>query len=240
MPPEIRCEIDQLGTRLRVRLSGELCTATAPKVRLALVKCLVDQPDAILVDLDGLVISEPAALSVFSAVAREAAIWPGTPLLICTADARVATALSRRPRLTVFSSAVEALAAEPARRTLSISDTFLPVGTSMRRARDLATEACRSWELPGLAAPAGLVANELVSNAVGHAQTMLDMRLSLGRRYLMITVRDGSTAMPHKDPASSPLPSTRRGLTLVEAVAARWGAVRIVGGKVVWAALRTS
>ncbi|MEU4560441.1 ATP-binding protein [Actinoplanes sp. NPDC023936] len=98
-------------------------------------------------------------------------------------------------------------------------------------------EGCLRWELPDLVGPACVVAGELVTNAVVHAQTMIDFRLTLGRRYLIVAVRDGSDAVPVQQPPSSGDPADLRGLLLVTTMAHRWGTLPAYGGKVVWATL---
>ncbi|GIF14992.1 STAS domain-containing protein [Actinoplanes teichomyceticus] len=234
----IRCDVDPVGTRLLVRVRGELSLASAPRVRAVLLKSLVDQPDAIVVDLTGAVIAEPAAAAVFAAVSRHASLWPGTPLLLAAPDPELARVLATTySRLAVHSSVAAALAAEPRRRMPSVSDRLLPVSGAAQRARDLATEACLRWELPHLTGPASLIANELVANAVVHAQTMVDLRMTLGPRYLTVAVRDGSAAEPVLPCRVSADPAVPRGLMLVDAMAVRWGSLPAHDGKIVWATL---
>ena len=237
MPASVRCAVDQLGTCLLVRLAGELSVATAPAVRTALVKHLVEQPDALLVDLSGLAIGEAQALSVFAAVRRQAALWPATPVLICRPDPPMAAQLAagRYGRVEVFDTVAEAMTAASARRLSSIDEVLLPVTGATGRARDLVADACGMWDLPRLAGPASLVAAELVGNAVEHAGTMLSVRLTLTRRYLIIAVRDGSTAPPRWRGGAPADVATGRGLMLVDAVARRWGSLVGDEGKVVWA-----
>jgi anti-anti-sigma regulatory factor len=238
---ELRCPVEQIGTRLVVRLIGELSLRTAPKVRSVLLKSLVEQPDAIVIDLAELVITEPTTVAVFSVVARQAAMWPGTPLLLCAPGGEVATLLARRPsRLQVYPTVAAALAVEPAPQPV-VRDLLLPVGGAGRRAREVAADACDRWQLPHLRVSAALVAAELVANAAAHASTLLDLRLALSRHYLTIAVRDGSTDVPHLVPPAADTagdPAAERGLLLVDAVADRWGSIATAGGRVVWATLR--
>jgi anti-anti-sigma factor len=236
---EIRTEVEEIGRHLVVRLSGELTVATAPAVRTALTKCLVEQPDALVADISGLTTTEPHALAVFRAVTRQAALWPGTPLLLCAPDPALATQLRNGGfhRRRLFTSLAEALSTPPEPRLTSISDIVLPVTGASRQARELVTGACQRWELPHLADRAALVTGELVTNAVVHAGTLADLRLTRGNRYLMIAVRDGSTAPPRIPGAPSTDPAAPRGLLLVEATAHRWGSLPAEDGKVVWATL---
>ncbi|WP_433306574.1 STAS domain-containing protein [Actinoplanes sp. CA-030573] len=236
---DVRCDVEFVGARLLVRVSGRLSSATAPRVRATLLKCLSEQPEAVVVDLSGVDVIEPAAEAVFLAASRHASIWPGTPLLISTPDRSLAGMLQRRyGRLAVHTSAAEALTASPRLRLPTISDVLLPVIGAASRARALVLSACEQWELPHLIGPGAVVAGELVSNSVDHAGTMITLRLSLGRRYLLIAVRDGAAAGPVLTVPPSPSPSAPRGLVLVDALAQSWGTHRTDDGKVVWAALR--
>ncbi|MEU8820793.1 hypothetical protein [Actinoplanes sp. NPDC048796] len=153
---------------------------------------------------------------------------PGTARLLRAGQGRVA----------VVDTVEEALAIEPRRRVTSISEMLLPVSGAARHARDLATEACLRWGLDHLTGPAGLITGELVTNAVTHANTMIDLRLTRGRRYLIVAVRDGSSALPVLPPSGSLDPAAPRGLLVVNAAALRWGTLPMTGGKVVRAALR--
>ena len=203
------------------------------------MKCLVEQPDAVVVDLGETVVATPAALSVLLVVARQAAFWPDTPLMLAVPDSRMAEKLGHQhARMPIFPSVDDALDAEPDHHTHALGEVLLPAMGAARRARYLAVEACSRWELRGLAPTASIVASELVANAVKHAATMTDLRFTLGRRFLIIAVRDGSSAPPRIRAEDLEEASTARGLLLVAELAHRWGSAPTEGGKVVWAALR--
>ncbi len=210
---------------------------SSPVVRTTLLKCLVEQPDAVVVDLSASVVRETAALSVFLAAARQAALWPGIPLMLAGPGPELAEMIGQGyGRLAVFGSVPEALSAPVRQQTPTIKDVLLPAPGAARHARALITEGCLRWELPHLIGPASVVAGELVTNAVVHAGTMVDLRLSLGRRYLIVAVRDGSGEVPVLPPPDGD-PEGPAGLRLVAAMAHRWGTLPAHGGKVVWATL---
>jgi hypothetical protein len=240
----VDCTAQDDAGRLVARLTGTLGMLDVNRVRLHLLKCLAEQPTALLVDVSGLVVTEALALPVFIAVTRQAARWPGTPVLLCGPD-EVMTGLLRAAafrRLQVFAST------EAAREHLgsgghglpTLTEDLLPLSGAARQGRNVATDACLRWDLEQLVAPASLISSELVSNAVDHAGTMMTLRLSLGSGYLFIAVRDGSPV----EPVAAPLPSAGshrgRGLYLVEATAHSWGCLPARDGKVVWASLFTA
>jgi anti-sigma regulatory factor (Ser/Thr protein kinase) len=76
--------------------------------------------------------------------------------------------------------------------------------------------------------------SELVTNAVRHAQTPIEVSLDrFDDGTLHVEVRDESPEMPVPQPFST-VASTGRGLHMVDALASRWGLHRNDPGKIVW------
>ena len=65
----------------------------------------------------------------------------------------------------------------------------------------------------------------------------LVLSVALGRRFLHLSVRDGSAAPPIRL-IPDPYNGGGRGLILIDALASGWGTTQVSGGKVVWATLR--
>jgi hypothetical protein len=234
----IEYAVSAVESGLVARLSGRLGLADAAQVRARLFKCLAEQPEALFVDLAGLSVEEPLALAVFSVVSRQAARWPVIPVLYCAAappirDMLARGAYRRLPLVDTVLAARDRLRA-CGQSLPSFIDDLLPIAGAPRQARNVATEACLRWDLPALVGPASLIASELASNVVDHANTMATLRISLRRRFVTIAVRDGSTQQPRR---VNPGPAGGRGLLLVEAMAHSWGWLPVDGGKVVWASL---
>jgi hypothetical protein len=241
MPTAVQCLIDDHQAYAIARVVGVLDVNGATAVRTALIKCLAEQPEAVLVDLSEMRLGNPSALSIFLAVARQAERWPAVPMMLCAPQTEAAELLrlrlidSRMPVLPSLADAVRSLRLGPA--VPSVSEDLLPVVGAGRRAREIATEVCFQWELPGLVGPACTVVTELVNNVVAHAHTMMNLRLSLRERCLHIAVRDGSPDEPVLRREVSLTSLTGRGQALVDAVCPRWGSLPTEDGKVVWAVL---
>jgi len=234
----VECLVTTHADGLTATLSGELSLADAAPVRNRLFKCLAEQPDALFVDLAGLSVEEPIALAVFSAVIRQAGRWPGIPVLFCAPTDRVrgmllGGACRRLPLQGTVESAREQVRAG-GQSLPSLIDELLPVPGAVRQARQVVTKACLRWDLPGLVGSASVIASELVTNAVDHANTMATLRVSLLPRFVTIAVKDGSIVEPRR---RRPDLSGGRGLLLVEAMAHSWGWLPVDGGKVVWASI---
>jgi anti-anti-sigma regulatory factor len=241
----VDCSVHGDGDRLVATLSGRLDLNGVATLRLRLLKCLAEQPEALLVDLSGMTLSDPLALAVFVAVRRQAARWPGIAMVLCAPEryTRIQLGNAAYRSVPVFGTLAEArehVGLE--RHTLPVlSDDLLPVSGAARQARNVATDACLRWDLPELLPPACLLASELVSNVVDHAHTMMTLRLTLRPRYLQIAVRDGAAEEPVlRTPRGDAETSRGRGLLLVDATASSWGWLPTEDGKVVWTSLRIS
>ncbi len=224
-----------------VDVAGHLDVATAPEVRAVLYKTLADQPSAIVVDVTGLT-ADDVALTMFAAVARSAAAWPGCAILLCGARAELrarlrAMAIDRA--VVVYPTRAEALAAAgalppPLRFDARLAATL----DAARMARDVVARACVAWHLERFVDDAEMVITELAGNAVRHGSGDLVVTVVLRDRYLHLSVRDGSPRLPRLTLPDVDTSEGGRGLLLVDAVAAGWGSLPVPGGKVVWATLR--
>ncbi|HUF32548.1 MAG TPA: EAL domain-containing protein [Acidimicrobiales bacterium] len=105
------------------------------------------------------------------------------------------------------------------------------------RARHLVAKTLHDWDLPTLVEPATMIATELVTNALRHAQgpISLSLRISNG---LLIRVIDGSSATrPRVSPLREEESDRGRGLVVVDSLADAWGVQLLPHGKAVWARL---
>ncbi|MDP9406191.1 MAG: ATP-binding protein [Actinomycetota bacterium] len=109
---------------------------------------------------------------------------------------------------------------------------------SPREARRFLEDTLSAWECDAVSAEVSLLATELVTNALLHARTMMDLRVHRRDRSLRVEVADRSPAMPHVSDLDAidgdDLLATGRGLTLVTALSSSWGVEPENGGKVVW------
>jgi anti-sigma regulatory factor (Ser/Thr protein kinase) len=109
-----------------------------------------------------------------------------------------------------------------------------PELASASAARRFVGSTLRDWSCDTLSDSALLLVSELVTNAVLHARSRLDLVLQLRDERLRVEVHDGSQAQPTRK-YYSPHAGTGRGLMLVEQLAAEWGVEPIAGdGKRVW------
>ncbi|MGH9054882.1 MAG: ATP-binding protein [Acidimicrobiales bacterium] len=136
----------------------------------------------------------------------------------------------------------------------SLDAQLPPELESVAAARHLLEDAAASWGVPSeVVRDAALAVSELVTNAVLHAGTTVDMRVRRLGAGLRIEVCDGSTRIPvvgveRADELLATRSMTGRGLAVVAATADRWGADALPPAgavqpgrpaKVVWAEVGT-
>jgi anti-anti-sigma regulatory factor len=223
------------GTAVVVRLAGPLTLDTAPRAREHLLKALAAQPAVVVADVADLEVPDDVTLTLFPAVARHAAAWPGIPLVLAAPGRRLRAALERTavmryvPVEATVAAACRAVDRTPPRRVTEV----MPGGPeTVSVARAMTRAACTRWDQPATSDTAELVVSELASNAVRDAGGVIEVSVSLHERYLHLAVRDRSV-----EPARIGR-HDGRGLMLVDAMTAGWGSTRLPDGKVVWATLR--
>lgn len=114
-----------------------------------------------------------------------------------------------------------------------------PKTTSARAARRFVAAALVRSGLAGAAELAALLVNELVTNAILHAGTDIEVRLRQAEARIRVEVADGGAGTVEVRDFGADA-STGRGLLLIEELADEWGAEPDGAGKVVWFELDAS
>ena len=108
-----------------------------------------------------------------------------------------------------------------------------PSPASVREARRFTIETLEGWGRADLAATGALLVTELVTNAVLHAKTVLQVCLLRSEDTVRLEVSDGSLVRPAvRDNGVDA--TTGRGLALVSRLSASWGVDMSPQGKTVW------
>jgi anti-sigma regulatory factor (Ser/Thr protein kinase) len=231
--------------------SGVVMLAGRHRLAFDVVSELVDHlaySDARIVvcDLTGMAVSRREMVHVFAPVGEYLASWPGTIVVVGVPDgvqySRTAPAgihdrlLVRR---SIESGVRQARALLP---PMEQTQTYLaPMTPAAAGARDFVRHVLDDWQLSELAWPASLVTSELVTNALEHSATVLDLTLSHVGTRLRVAVHDhggGTPAIPAWSDADAATQQHGRGLQLIEAATLAWGVFPTrESGKTVWALL---
>jgi anti-sigma regulatory factor (Ser/Thr protein kinase) len=208
-----------------------------------LLKQLADQPAAVIVVLQDLVLAKAYTLSVFTSVARQTSDWTGVPLILVTGrnhdrQLQLHSGMAARfiPVFTDLASALASVNGPPARQLTRLR--LAPQPSSAAVARRYVAATCELWRCEEIADNAVAIVSELAANAVLHARTDAVLRLELRRQLLTVAVSDGDPTVPVLQPLSDALVSGR-GLGIVKALSTAWGChPTATGGKIVWATIR--
>ena len=116
----------------------------------------------------------------------------------------------------------------------SYQATFEASPISAYQARVFVARHLVDHRLLDLVDPVRLVMSELATNAVVHAQTAFTAILAGFDETVLLTVRDGSLALPRRR-AAQVLDPGGRGLEIVDIVSLEWGTDEVgSGSKAVW------
>jgi anti-sigma regulatory factor (Ser/Thr protein kinase) len=231
---------------VHVAFHGTLTASTAPLAQSTLVKCLVEQPVAVVIDVADVLSRSTIAVPLFLALRREARRAPAVPLVVVAG--RASTGSSLRSALSRYLPTCVTIeeAREMAARLPSASRWhhvhLAPTPYAPSEARNAVAECCARWDLHPLIHVSRTVVSELVSNAVEHAGTEIELTVTMRGQFLCVAVRDGSPVVPRLlEPVphepNAPLDVRGYGLRMITNVAHSWGAEITAEGKVVWATL---
>jgi anti-anti-sigma regulatory factor len=227
-----------------VRVRGVLSLVTAPALRSAVHACLVDRPNAVVLDLSAMSTESDATLDLLSALARAAVAAAGPRMVLCTPSPQFGGRLSELAitgHLSVYTNLADALdhahGTGPVRR---LHRRISPGYSTSEAARNLVDQACLEWGMLGVADRASTIVTELVANAVLHAATDMVVSVADLRHHLHIAVQDGSTRPPRLGGRTDANDHGGYGLLVVDALAAAWGFVPDRTGKTVWATVPTT
>jgi len=180
------------------------------------------------------------ALRLLAAAGSHPRDWPAVPIAVATSDRAVRNTLRSKPlgeHLMVVES--RQLALDAVLRTCAptvATTTLAPHPTAPRGARDFVSRTLLDQHLGRRIPAASVVISELVTNAMIHAGTDIDVSLAVGDNALRLTVRDRCPTLPRLP--GQPLGLRGRGMAIVETLSRSCGVLPTAqGGKAVWSVL---
>jgi hypothetical protein len=213
-------------------------------LRTALVKAVVEQPKALVVDVDHLEVPAPSAWSVLTSVQWMTSEWPGVMICgVCTKPpVRAVLAHQGVSRyVPIFESKGAALHAatsgELLRGVRLRATRPLPRhAASAGMAREFIRRTLIKWSHPNYFNAASAIAGELIRNVLQHTMSAPRIRLELDGDMLTVAVADGSSR-PAIRRESAYGTEALSGLGVVSALSKSWGCLATGDGKVVWAVI---
>jgi hypothetical protein len=208
-----------------------------------LSEVLAAEPSIVICDVADMAPLVTPVNEAFAPVLPYLRQWPGTVVLLHVSDPAALerfAPVSIGERLLVHTSAEIGLSLARSLLVPSERNTthLAPLATAAREARDLTTKALLSWRLWRLAGPAGLVVNELVTNAVLHQNTVLELTVTRIGSRIRLAVHDHGGGTPQAKQYLDEDDIHGRGLLIIQRFSQAWGVFPNRGhGKTVWAIL---
>lgn len=233
----------EVGTAHLLITDGVLDSTTYVQLRDAVIEAALDEPRAVLVDVNALDVPAPSAWSAFTSARWHVHIWPDVPIVLVCGDIGRRAAIERTavtryvPVQASIDAALDALP-EEGRRARRRIRTELPASlASLRTARKLVAEWLAAWSHIQLIPVATVVVNVFVENVLQHTVSTPVLVLESDGAAVTISVQDASSmpAARHENPCHGD--DQVSGLAIVASVCRAWGSTPMPSGKTVWAVI---
>jgi hypothetical protein len=238
---ELRISASAVADARVLTIDGLLDDTTYVPLREAVVKAALDEPRAVIIDVNGLTVRDDPAWAVFTSAHWQVAEWPDTPIGLVCAHAQGQNALRRNgitrhvPAYPTMQCAITELPADERRRYRRRVRAALPAAPgSVRRGRELTTQWLTAWLRTDFIHAASIVVTELVEMALADTDSALALRLETDGSTVAVAVQHNGTSKTRlRDLADG----TGLGLDLVAANCRVWGSYTSAPGHTVWAVI---
>ena len=216
---------------------GVLDSSTYRSLRDEVIQAAVDEPRAVIVDIDRLSVPADASWSVFSSAHWIVDGWPNTPIVLVCEDRETRSAFSRSGAarsISVYPTIKTALATLQRRDVGHRARAALPADlSSLRRSRELVERWLTAWGNGELIPVTQVIITALVENVLQHTDSGPDVRLQTDGATVTVAVDDASCvqASLRETPTHAGQPW---GLRIVNALCRQWGNAPTRSGKTVW------
>ncbi|HTQ17261.1 MAG TPA: STAS domain-containing protein [Mycobacterium sp.] len=224
-------------------MHGALDSDTYRQVRDTIIKAALDEPRAVIVDVNDLSVPSASAWSVFTSARWHVSIWPDVPILLVCAN------LQRR--LTIAGGGVARYVPVHATRAAVLQTVAAQASHGRRRARaqlpasevsiglsrNLIADWLTAWGQPRLIPIASTVATVFIGNVLAYTESAPVLTVENYEETITVAVGDDSQvpASLHED-ADHGI-EILSGLALVSALCRSWGSAPTSSGKTLWAVI---
>lgn len=222
-------------------LDGVLDSSTYRSVRDTVIKAALDEPCAVIVDINRLSVPSSSAWTVFTSARWHVSVWPDVPILLVCSQPPVRRAIAAvgvtryvpvHPNRELALDALRGRSVPVRRRARS----ELPANrVAVGLARALITDWLTQWDHADLAPVASTVGTVFVENVLDHTESAPVLIVESYRETVTVAVEDGSEHLPGRHEDSHRGAEIVSGLAIVSALCRAWGATPTSSGKTVWA-----
>ncbi len=241
MQPAVRIEVAAQREATILVAEGVLDSSTYRDVRDSVIKAALDEPRAVIVDVNRLSTPSASAWTVFTSARWHVSVWPDVPILLVCAAAAVrggiaAGGVSRYvPVHPTRESALDAVCGRSLQLRRRARTQFPRFEGSLALARGAVTEWLTEWDVADLIPVAATVATIFVENVLHHTQSAPFLIVESHRGTVTVAVEDGSAQAPAQREDAHRGSEIVSGLAIVAALCRVWGSTPTPTGKTVWA-----
>lgn len=224
-----------------VTVSGVLDDVTYCGLRDAIIKAALDEPRAVIVDVNKLSVPSESAWSVITSARWHVSIWPDVPiLLVCELQRSLrsiaANGVARYvPVHSTLESALDYVRGQSLpnrqRARARLPDTRVSVGL----ARAVITDRLTRWNKRELIPTAATVGTIFVENVLDHTDSAPVLIVENNKDSVTVAVEDGSDQQPARHEDRDQGVEIVSGLMIVSALCRAWRSTPTSSGKTVWA-----
>lgn len=225
-----------------LRVTGVLDETTHRSLRDAIIDAALDEPSAVLIDVNELSVPSESAWSVLTSAHWYVSTWPDVPILLVCAHPQHHVAITRcgvDRYVSVYptdESALETAAGASFHRRRRRERTQLPVDViSIGLARASIADRLTAWSQGDLIPVASTVATIFVENVLAHTDSAPILIVESYRDTVVVAVEDGSRIPAGRHEDTNHGAEVVSGLAIVSALCPAWGSIPTSTGKTVWA-----
>lgn len=239
--PAVLIATDRHGGASILRADGVLDSSTYRGLRDSVIKAALDEPKAVIVDVNRLAVPSQSAWAVFTSARWHVNIWPDVPILLVSADIRDRRAIARcgvARYVPVHPTCAAALVAADdftwhsrRRGRAELPGSRVSIGL----ARAMIEQWLTAWSCERLIPVASTVATVFIENVLEHTDSAPVLILENCEDTVTVAVEDCShlPAARHEDTGHGA--DVVSGVAIVSVLCRRWGSTPTSSGKTVWA-----
>jgi hypothetical protein len=222
-------------------MDGVLDGSTYRTVRDSVIKAALDEPSAVIVDVNRLSVPSASAWTVFTSARWHVSTWPDVPILLVCEQPRVRNSITAGgfaryvPVHPTRESALNALDGRPLPLRRRARSDLPPTRASVALARAMVGDWLTQWDKCALVPVAATVATVFVENVLDHTESAPVLIAESYGNAVTVAVEDCSERLPGRHEDAYCGAEMVSGLAIVAALSRAWGATPTSTGKTVWA-----
>lgn len=222
-------------------VAGVLDSSTYRTIRDAVIKAAIDEPRAVIVDINRLHAPSASAWTVFTSARWHVSVWPDVPILLVCAAPQVRRAISTAgvtryvPIHATRELALDAVATQSLRIRRRARASLARNISSLEVTRSVIAEWLTQWDIGEVIPVAATLATVFVENVLDHTESAPVLIVESYDDTVTVAVEDNSSHLPGRHEDADVGADVVSGLAIVAALCRTWGATPTSSGKTVWA-----